>query len=85
MVLNSALETFGDALKIGDIFLPLPLHTRGLAAWGDLKFDPSVVKSVRVLPTPDVEGFFVAKLYKTKSIPAPTQFDPLKMGPSTPK
>jgi NOL1/NOP2/sun family putative RNA methylase len=73
MVVQWALETYGDALKMEEISISLPLHTRGLAGWGDLKFDPSVVKSVRVLPTADVEGFFGAKLKKTKSIPPPKE------------
>ncbi len=73
MVLNWALETYRGALVLGDITATLPLHTRGLSAWGDLKFNPSVVKSVRVLPTADVEGFFVAKLEKIKSIPPPKE------------
>jgi len=73
MMLQWALETYGDALEIQDIPNSLPLHTWGLSAWGDLKFQPSVVKSVRVLPTPDVEGFFVAKLRKTRSIQPPKE------------
>lgn len=76
MVLNWALETYGDAIRFDDITVPLPVHTRGLAAWGDLKFNPAVVKSVRVLPTPDIEGFFVAKLRKIRSVPAPEPFSP---------
>lgn len=71
MVLNWALETYGDAIELEDIAVPLPSHTRGLAAWGDLKFNPAVVKSARVLPTPDIEGFFVARLRKIKSVPFP--------------
>ena len=59
-----------------DVSLPLPLHTRGLPAWGELKFNPGVVKSVRVLPTPDMEGFFAARLRKTKSVEAPEPFIP---------
>ncbi len=76
MLLQWALETYGDALEIQDVALPLPPHTRGLAAWGDLKFHPSVVKSVRVLPTPDVEGFFVSKLGKTRQVEPPEPFLP---------
>jgi 16S rRNA (cytosine1407-C5)-methyltransferase len=76
MVLQWALETYGDAIEVEDITVPLPAHTRGLAGWGDLKFDSAVVKSVRVLPTPDVEGFFVAKLRKLKGVPAPEPFAP---------
>lgn len=76
MVLNWASEIYGDALRIEDISISLPLHTRGLGAWGDLKFNPAVVKSIRVLPTADVEGFFVVKLRKTKSVEAPEPFLP---------
>jgi 16S rRNA (cytosine1407-C5)-methyltransferase len=71
MVVQWALETYGDALEIEDITLPLPLHTRGLTQWGDLKFHPGVAKSVRVLPTPDVEGFFAVRFKKVKSVPPP--------------
>jgi 16S rRNA (cytosine1407-C5)-methyltransferase len=35
MVLNWALETYGDALAIEDITTTLPLHIWGLSAWGD--------------------------------------------------
>jgi NOL1/NOP2/sun family putative RNA methylase len=71
MVVQWALETYGGALEIEDVTLPMPLHTRGLTQWGDLKFHPSVAKSVRVLPTPDVEGFFAVRFKKIKSVPPP--------------
>lgn len=76
MILNWALETYGDAIEVEKINLPLPSHTLGLSMWGDLKFNPAVVKSIRVLPTADVEGFFVAKIRKTKSVEAPEPFVP---------
>jgi len=71
MVVQWALETYGGALEIEDVTLPMPLHTRGLTQWGDLKFHPSVAKSVRVLPIPDVEGFFAVRFKKVKSVPPP--------------
>jgi NOL1/NOP2/sun family putative RNA methylase len=71
MVVQWALETYGDALEIQDVTLPMPLHTRGITQWGDLKFHPSVAKAVRVLPTPDVEGFFAVRFKKVKSVPPP--------------
>ena len=74
MVLQWALETYGDAMELEDVTIPLPFHTRGLTGWGDSKFGPQVVKSIRVLPTPDVEGFFVTKLRKLKSVPTPEPF-----------
>jgi 16S rRNA (cytosine1407-C5)-methyltransferase len=70
-VLQWALETYEDALAVEPIPTSLPLHTRGLAGWGDLKFNPQVVQSVRILPTSDVEGFFAVKLKKNKSVPTP--------------
>lgn len=70
-VLQWALDTYGESLKVEKIPNPLPLHTQGLPGWGDLKFFPQVVNSVRILPTPDVEGFYAAKLKKTASIPTP--------------
>ena len=76
MVLNWAAETYREAFETEDISISLPAHTRGLAAWGDLKFHLSAVKSIRVLPTPDVEGFFVVKIRKTRSVPAPEPFIP---------
>lgn len=75
MVLNWALETYGEALEIEDISLALPSTMRGLPTWGNLKFHPSVIKSLRVLPNADLEGFFVALLKKTKSIPPPPPQD----------
>ena len=71
MVLDWALQTYGDALEILPIDIPLPAHTRGLTAWGDQKFNPAVVKSIRIIPTPDMEGFFIAKFQKTKPVAKP--------------
>jgi len=70
-VLQWALETYGDALAVEKISIPLPTYIQGLTRWGDLKFDDQVVQSVRILPTPDVEGFFAVKLKKVKSVPTP--------------
>jgi 16S rRNA (cytosine1407-C5)-methyltransferase len=76
MVVQWALETYGDALKVEDITLSLPLYSRGLSQWGDQKFESTVTKSVRVLPSPDVEGFFVTRFKKMKSVPPPAPFIP---------
>lgn len=71
MIVNWALEAYGDALRVEDIGPSLPPCTEGLRAWGDTPFDPQVVRSRRILPNADLEGFFVAKLAKTRSLPAP--------------
>ncbi len=71
-ILQWALETYQNALALEEIPLPLPVYSRGLEGWEGLKFHPSVVKSVRILPSPVLEGFFVARLRKTRSV-APSQ------------
>jgi 16S rRNA (cytosine1407-C5)-methyltransferase len=78
MVVQWALETYGSALEVEDIAIPLPLHMRGLTQWGEQKFDASVSKSVRVLPTEDVEGFFVVRFKKKVSVQPPAPFIPNK-------
>jgi NOL1/NOP2/sun family putative RNA methylase len=70
-VLQWACGTYGDALEVETVTRGLPAHTRGLAGWGDLKFSEGVPRSIRVLPTPEVEGFFVARLRKTHSVEPP--------------
>ena len=70
-VLDWALRTYAGALEVEPIAAPLPPHTRGIPAWGDIPFSPEVQKSARILPTADLEGFFVARLLKTQSIPPP--------------
>lgn len=68
MVLAWALETFGDALDIEGIKTPLPLHTRGLTQWEGTPFPAAVTQSARILPTADMEGFFVSRLRKTRTV-----------------
>jgi tRNA (cytosine49-C5)-methyltransferase len=71
MILDWALQTFGDVMQIENILAPLPLHTRGLSHWNGAHFHESVTKSARILPTSEIEGFFVAKIRKTKSVSVP--------------
>jgi 16S rRNA C967 or C1407 C5-methylase (RsmB/RsmF family) len=70
-VLQWALETYENALAVEKINIPLPPFTSGLPGWEDLKFDSQVVHSVRILPGPDIEGFFAVRMKKNKSVPAP--------------
>ncbi|MBI2167272.1 MAG: RsmB/NOP family class I SAM-dependent RNA methyltransferase [Candidatus Omnitrophica bacterium] len=42
--------------------IPNPMH--GLSAWEEKNFHPSVRNSIRILPTVQMEGFFVASLRK---------------------
>jgi 16S rRNA (cytosine1407-C5)-methyltransferase len=63
-VVSGALLEFEGALEIESIRLAIPNQMAGLRSWGGAQFDPSVVKCVRILPTPEMEGFFLARLRK---------------------
>jgi 16S rRNA (cytosine1407-C5)-methyltransferase len=73
-VLDRALRLFGDALEVVDAGLPATGPVAGavqpaLAAWDGRAFDPQVAHARRVLPDAGglLEGFFVARLRKTRS------------------
>lgn len=63
-VIQFALEKFGATLKIEEIKFPILNQMSGLGAWEGKSFDPAIRKSIRILPTPQMEGFFVVKLKK---------------------
>lgn len=71
-VVAKALRTFGDAIEVVDVGLPTigPVAEQaveGLTAWGGRDFPEALAKTRRVLPTPLLEGFYVAKLVKRAS------------------
>ena len=63
-VLNDALEQFDAAIEIGTIDFPIPNRTAGMLAWEGKKFHSSVKKALRILPTHEMEAFFIARLRK---------------------
>ena len=70
-VINDALERFKGMVEIENVgarhaspLRSLSNQMSGLTAWEGQKFSPEVRKSVRVLPTETMEGFFVAQLRK---------------------
>jgi 16S rRNA (cytosine1407-C5)-methyltransferase len=67
-VLDWALQTFLGALEIEALSFPAPTSLPGLAAWDGVSFHPSVARSLRLLPTPEREGFFTARLRKLRSV-----------------
>ncbi|MEM8558159.1 MAG: RsmB/NOP family class I SAM-dependent RNA methyltransferase [Bacteroidota bacterium] len=71
-VLAKALRTFGDAIELVPVTLAgrafaLPNTQPTLEAWNDRAFPEAVRAAVRVLPSPTMEAFFVAKLVKHAS------------------
>jgi len=63
-VLNEALEKFGEATEIEPVHFSIPNQMMGLTSWEGKKFHTSLKKAIRVLPTFEMEGFFVARLRK---------------------
>ena len=71
-VVAKALKTFGDALEVVETGLPTsgPVADQavpGLTSWNGKDFPEALAKTRRVLPTPLLEGFYVAKLVKRGS------------------
>ena len=63
-VLSDFLDQLGGAAEMEKIRLPLSHQMPGLASWEGKKYHPDVRQAVRILPTQEMEGFFVAMLRK---------------------
>ena len=60
------LQRLDGAVEVEAITLPIPNTMVGLSSWEHVVFDPRVRRAVRVLPTSEMEGFFLAKLRKIR-------------------
>ncbi|MCM8794932.1 MAG: RsmB/NOP family class I SAM-dependent RNA methyltransferase [Candidatus Omnitrophica bacterium] len=63
-VLDWALKKFPAVLELEPVCLPFPNQMPGLGRWEKEEFDPRVRRAVRLIPTAEMEGFFVARLRK---------------------
>ncbi|MDW8138266.1 MAG: RsmB/NOP family class I SAM-dependent RNA methyltransferase [Bacteroidota bacterium] len=63
-VLAAVLERWGSALELEPIACPFANHRPGLRSWNGRRFPEAVGLAVRVLPTAEMEGFFLALLRK---------------------
>lgn len=61
-ILHDALERSAGLVDVETVSLGLANWMPGLAAWEGRPFHPSLRRAVRILPTDDMEGFFIAKL-----------------------
>jgi len=59
-----ALEQAGGALACEPIRLSVASRTPGLAQWEGRRFHPSLTHALRLLPTEEMEAFFIARLRK---------------------
>ena len=66
-VIDWILKKEGTNIKIEQIELKDIPYLPGITQWGVKKYNPAVSKTVRVLPSGIMEGFFVAKIRKVSS------------------
>jgi 16S rRNA (cytosine1407-C5)-methyltransferase len=59
-----ALMTLEGAVALEPVALPVANTMPGLSAWDGRAFHPDVCRTVRVMPTREMEGFFLAKFRK---------------------
>ncbi|MGQ9821254.1 MAG: RsmB/NOP family class I SAM-dependent RNA methyltransferase [Thermogutta sp.] len=64
-VVDAVLRDWEQAVETEPISLPVENVQPGLACWGERAFRPAVAAAVRILPTPDMDGFFLCRLRKT--------------------
>lgn len=67
-VIDWALRKFEGVMELETIALPVPHRLSGLKGWQERTFHPTLGKTVRILPTQEMEGFFIARLRKLKPI-----------------
>ncbi|GAB4137457.1 MAG: RsmB/NOP family class I SAM-dependent RNA methyltransferase [Thermogutta sp.] len=67
-VIDAALHDWEDAVALEPISLPVDNLQPGLARWGEHAFHPAVISAVRILPTEEMDGFFLCRLRKTASL-----------------
>ncbi len=61
------LKTFGDALRVEPLGLPLDDALPPLESWRGKRFDARLAPARRILPSTVTEGFFVCRLRKLTS------------------
>lgn len=66
-VLQFALESFRDTAEMVPISQRLPNKMAGLSQWEGKSFHSSVQNAVRILPTAEMDGFFIARIQKGAS------------------
>lgn len=67
-VIDWALNKFSDAVSLEPVALGFSNHMPGIAAWDKGEFDRRIALTRRILPTEDMEGFFIAKLRKSSQV-----------------
>lgn len=64
MQISRLLERFPDQVEVISIVLPKLKTLPPLVSWKGKTFHPQVKRAIRIFPTNEIEGFFVAKMKK---------------------
>ena len=64
MQVNRLIERYKDQVEVVNVSISGLKHLPVLAAWGNKQFHPEVKKCLRIMPTKEIEGFFVGKIQK---------------------
>ena len=62
-VVTHLLENFTNA-KLLDIDLDIKGTTPGIEYWSGNSYHRDISKTMRILPSPEMMGFYIAKIYK---------------------
>lgn len=66
-VVHTLLETFNGKVEVLPLELPVENVMPGLTSWGKRSYDKSLSRAVRVLPTSEMDAFFLCRIYKSAS------------------
>lgn len=67
VTVSKALKTFGDAIEILPLNLPIDNWQPGLSRWGKKEFPDELKHCRRIVPNQQMEGFFLCKIAKKHS------------------
>lgn len=67
-VVDWALAQAGETAGLEPITLELPNAAAGLTRWEERTFHPSLARARRIIPTDQLEGFFIARLRKKAAV-----------------
>ena len=71
LVVANLLRKHEGEVRVEPITLPLPNGQEGLTEWGGKTLPPALAGCLRVLPTAEMDGFFLALLRKAETVAAP--------------
>ncbi|MBI4358173.1 MAG: RsmB/NOP family class I SAM-dependent RNA methyltransferase, partial [Candidatus Omnitrophica bacterium] len=63
-VVDEVLRYFKESIEFESIRLAIPNQMPGLTAWEGKKFHPCLKRALRIVPTSEMEGFFIARIRK---------------------